>query len=335
MDQDQQHYWSAAYSPFCPSVSSDYLNSSQGPGLAQYSFYPPTVPVPVDLTQQELGCDKEEQVKDRYSYDVKIINPNKKSDFVVRRWHDVTEVFQTTALLKVKLHESFPRDISTSADFKLGYIQGNTRCWIFEERDLKAMYESFKPDSKITLWCDGVSSADHLYTVPKSKRRKTSKPPVLTPTSNLPEAVDDVDKIFKDLKEKHPDMECPKLRLWAKFIYKGRCDDYDNPPDIPLITGSPARAKKTSLSNALVDAATVVAKAFQASHTSPSSPTKCVSAKENTEPPKLSPMKYAQLRRSCLEDLKALKDLYQDDVLSQAEFTEEKSRILSTLKTIQ
>ena len=109
MDQD---YWNAA--PF----SSVYPQYSH----AQYSFYPPAV----DLTQQELNSDKEQdQDKNKtYSYDVKFINPNKKSDFVVRRWHDMTEVIQTTALLKVKLRESFPQDVSTATDFKLGYMQG-------------------------------------------------------------------------------------------------------------------------------------------------------------------------------------------------------------------
>ena len=62
-------------------------------------------------------------------------------------------------------------------------------------------------------------------------------------------------------------MENTKLRLWAK---KGRYDDLDNRPQIPLISGSPAPAKKKrdNISTALVDAATLVAKAFQTSHTS-------------------------------------------------------------------
>ena len=46
---------------------------------------------------------------------------------------------------------------------------------------------------------------------------------------------------FKDLKSKHPDMTNPKLRLWTKMITKGHHDDYNNPPVIPLITGSPAK----------------------------------------------------------------------------------------------
>jgi hypothetical protein len=50
--------------------------------------------------------------------------------------------------------------------------------------------------------------------------------------------------IFKELKRKHPDMANPKLRLWARMIEKGRHEDYDNPFAIPLISGSPAPAKK-------------------------------------------------------------------------------------------
>ena len=82
--------------------------------------------------------------------------------------------------------------------------------------------------------------------------------------------VDNVDRIFKELKSKHSDMENTKLRLWAKLIEKGHYDDLDNPLQIPLITGSPASPKKKrdNISTALVDAATVVAKAFQTSHTS-------------------------------------------------------------------
>ena len=47
-----------------------------------------------------------------------------------------------------------------------------------------------------------------------------------------------------------------------------------------------------------------------------------------------SPMKYAQLRCSSLEDLKTLKALYEDGVISQTEFAERKDGILSTLKSL-
>ena len=50
-------------------------------------------------------------------------------------------------------------------------------------------------------------------------------------------------------------MANPKLRLWAKMIVKGH-DEYDNPPAISLITGSPAPTKtKSNADNALTNAA--------------------------------------------------------------------------------
>ena len=49
---------------------------------------------------------------------------------------------------------------------------------------------------------------------------------------------------------------------------------------------------------------------------------------------KFSPMSGAKLRRSFLDDLKSLKELYQDAVLSEAEFTEQKEKILCTSKDV-
>ena len=162
------------------------------------------------------------------------------------------------------------------------------------------MYDSFEPGSKITLWCDGIGNARTDGTSePSTKRRKTATF-VSTASDSSPKTTDNVDQIFKELKSKHSDMENTKLRLWAKLIEKGRYDDLDNPPQIPLITGSPAPAKKRdSISNALVDAATVVAKGFQALHTSTTvttngSPTRHRLPTGQLEPPsRLSQLKYA------------------------------------------
>ena len=45
-------------------------------------------------------------------------------------------------------------------------------------------------------------------------------------------------------------------------------------------------------------------------------------------------MSNAKLRRSCLEDLKSLNELYQDAVLSETELAEQNEKILLTLKDI-
>ena len=114
-------------------------------------------------------------------------------------------------------------------------------------------------------------------------------------------------------------MTNPKLRLWAKMIDKGRHDDYENPPAIPLITGSPAPAKKkTNIGDALVNAATIFANAYAVQPPQPTgSPSKHSSDVKLPGSNSFSPMSSAKLRRSCLEDLKSLNELYQEAVLSK------------------
>ena len=45
----------------------------------------------------------------------------------------------------------------------------------------------------------------------------------------------------------NPDMTAPKLHLWAHLIQLGHHDDYDTPPNIPLITGSSTKPKRRVL----------------------------------------------------------------------------------------
>ena len=135
---------------------------------------------------------------------------------------------------------------------------------------------------------------------PLSKKPKMSKS----------DSTDELDTISSKLREKHSDMSAPKLRLWSKLIQSGRYDDYDTPPDIPLITGGPAPMKKKgNLVDALTGAATTVVKMLQSnantvtvsSHTPP---------KTDSVRAGISPLKFAQLRRNCLEDLKRVSKNY-------------------------
>ena len=201
--------------------------------------------------------------------------------------------------LRARLQESFPYDMPGTTTFQLGYLEGNTKRWVVEEKDLDVMYGTLGQNSKITLWCDAKIEVDDEPAKKKRKRDETNPGPSCSDSCK----VDSVDLIFKELKKKHPDMHCPKLRLWAKMIDKGRHDDYDNPPQIPLITGStvPAKKKSGNVADALASAATAIANAFQA----PSTPQKRGSNTTDVSAgAKFSPMRSAKLRRSCLDDLK-------------------------------
>ena len=58
----------------------------------------------------------------------------------------------------------------------------------------------------------------------------------------------------------------PQLRLWAKYIQSKRHDSYEEPPNIPLITGTPDSrkvTKKDSFGDALAGAATAIVRALK------------------------------------------------------------------------
>ena len=143
----------------------------------------------------------------------------------------------------------------------------------------------------------------------------------------------EIDSVFEQLKKKHPDFDNPKLHLWAKIIQNGHWEDYDNPPPIPLITGkTKPQSRKESIADALAGAATAIVKVLQPQK---GNTPKRVPGAIDRDTPKISPMKSATIRRSCLDDLKKLKDLHEDGVLTEEEFREEKQQILATLRSLK
>ena len=280
--------------------------------------------------QDENGGHQDDN--DSYMYYVKLINPKRKSDFVVRHWHDVKKVFKSPEGLKRKLVESFPSELppSKGIDFQIGFFDPpyNTKRWIIDERDLTVMYASFESGSKINLWCETNADQSPVATRVAEKVEPAAKKKKSTSRDSIE---DEIDTIFKKLKEKHPDKGSPAIRLWARLIQNGRWDNYDSPPPIPLITGDKnGRGKSKKESRTATDViAGVLVKALQPHSTSPG--TKI----SESSVAKISPMKTATIRQSCLEDLKRLKDLLEDGVLTKDEFMEEKRQILDTLKGLK
>ena len=262
-----------------------------------------------------------------YSYFVRLINPKKKSDYVVRMWHNTTDLFTSPARMKLSLMDYFGNEVPSTTDFQVGYFEppSNTKRWIVDERDLKMMYSCYEVGSKINLWCE--RRVEHIPDKDNECPPSTRSPPS---KRKKREQVETDDEIFKQLREKNPKMEAPKLRLWAKLIQSGRHDSYDVPPQIPLITGSstPVRPKKDGFVEALTGAATTIAHALNPHVSS-------VPQRREGEHVAVSPLRMTTIRRSCLQDLKMLKELLEDGVLTEIEFTEEKQNILATLKDLK
>ena len=61
-----------------------------------------------------------------YTYKVRIINPNKKSEFIVRQLHRCHSKFPSVTAIRVSLIEQFDEQVPDSVKFKLGTVQ--SRC---------------------------------------------------------------------------------------------------------------------------------------------------------------------------------------------------------------
>ena len=80
-----------------------------------------------------------------YNYTIKIINPRRKRDFIVRNWHNVHEKFNSIRDLKKKLLDTISGDISDKDDFCVGYSEkrSNSKRWIKTRDDINSMYKTY------------------------------------------------------------------------------------------------------------------------------------------------------------------------------------------------
>ena len=116
------------------------------PTFQQGYFYPPSsstyTPLPAASPELVTECytteeaeAEEAEADPNYVYYVRIINPKKKSDFMVRIWHDEHMQFKSPAEIKIKLLDAFLNEVS---NFQIGYFEppGNTKRWIVDKRDV-------------------------------------------------------------------------------------------------------------------------------------------------------------------------------------------------------
>ena len=164
----------------------------------------------------------------------------------------------------MKLIDAFKEHVPNSNDFSIGYFEGHqhSKVWLVENDDLESMYAKLGSGGDVALWCDGKLDGD-LVSKTKRKRGDSSR----SAGSTRHEKEEEVDIIYKDLKEKHDTkFDIPKLRLWARMIATDLHDDYNDPPNIPAFSGSMAKKpRKDSIYEALTGAAEAFAKVITSS----------------------------------------------------------------------
>lgn len=262
------------------------------------------------------------------TYVVRFINPQRKSDYKVLKWHNMHERFATPRAVKEKLRESFREHVPEALNFEIGYFEkpGSSKRWIETPEDLDAMYKTYHNEA-IPLWCDARSEGN-TDNVPKRKAGSESND---APQNKRSKREDEIESTFHTLRTKHSDQYSdPKLRLWARMYVNGLHDDLESPPNVPAITGEPVKRKREDhnhyFTEALAGAATAITKVLAGSQR-PSTPPSC-----SIKPPTgISPASKANLSSQYLEQIRLLQQLRENGALSEEEFGQQKHMILRNL----
>jgi hypothetical protein len=281
----------------------------------------------------------------QYTYHLKIVNPNKKSDFIIRDVHHFSGKFATILDMKKKVMEEFKDDLPETTDFKVDYFYGkqSAKRWLVTQEDLDAMYKIGK--EKLLLWADARVAALEGATVVGKKRKCGDSYSFVNKRQQI-EA--EVDSTVAELKEKQGDKySLPQLRLWAHSIISGNHDSTDEPPNLPVITGvGLKKQKQQTLSEALVEAATTFAGAVRGPDirqtggpnatvtvsTAAQTPTKVISESERSVG--LSPGRVTELRSKKLQELRDLQCILDQGILTEEEFAEQKALVLASLRKL-
>ena len=193
------------------------------------------------------------------------------------------------------------------------------------------MYHKY-PSGEIALWCDGCTNEDS--TGCKKRKRDDSS----SGHSKRQKREEEVDTVFDQLKEKHGSKyNTPHLRLWARMIANSLHDDFEEPPNIPAFSSVSKRPRQQSVTSAISGAAITLAKALGGT---PKEDAKDTSSIPTTTPTSsyrqtgLSPGKAVELRMKNYEQLRYLQQLFEDGILSDSEYAEQKQDILGSLRKL-
>lgn len=268
----------------------------------------------------------------QYNYLVRVINPEQKTKFITKVWHDVHEKFQSTQQLKKQLIITFGEKLPPLSELECGYFEKRAtgKRWIEDDKDLDAMYKSFNANDDITVWCEGKQSCDDSGKKSGKKRKLDDGDTEESASAKRTARETEIDKTTQELREIHglEKWTLPQYRLWARMKVNGQHDDLDTPPQIPLFTNvvKTASKQRDSLKDALTSAATAVVGMIRGPQAT------CTPTPSTTT---LSPSKRAQVSGQYLEHLEKLKKLHESGVLSLDEFNEQKGFALNNIRQLQ
>ena len=219
--------------------------------------------------------------------------------------------------------------------YSVGYFEGSqqAKVWLVGTENLKIMYQKYPSGGSITLWCD--ARCEENTSEGGCKRKRDIDAPKKQ-SNTIEENECEVDRVYKKLLDKHDSKwDTPRLRLWAQCIVTEMHESYVDPPDLPAFKAPEPKRRKESLTEALSGAAVAFAGVISKQQAPP------VQEGEHSGTPRScsgqgvsSPRKIVELRLKNYEQLRYVQQLYNDGILNEKEFNEQKSKILDFIHKI-
>ena len=183
-----------------------------------------------------------------------MINPNKKSDYIVRDLHCSHGKFDTLTETKINLMDEFGSLLPPKTEFQLGYFFGkqSTKFWLMCQEDLYTMNECVENLKVVS--CYGRSTDQPSGFINKKRHQKT---PFQQNNSKLKQSWTLFWKIYS------PNMGTNTLYPSCVARQEWLVRESENIDTILVFDNQPKKSKRTSLTDAITGAAATFANAVE------------------------------------------------------------------------
>ena len=288
------------------------------------------------VSEEDDSRDQHEVVVLRYSFRVMIINPSKKSDYVMAKFD-----LQPAKTSPITYHEmkqlilsSFPAGIPQPDIEKLefGYIKPGhglrgKKEWVLDDEDLKELFgkcEGKKSVKQLTLWCYNHDSAKEKRERRASKCSRSKSPIAKSSKSGSSRyeghtaKMAKVDEIYKQIHDTHGSRYTPEQkRAWAHMIEMGKHDSITEAPRKRFFQSS----EKSSESSVPASSSTTSSKSS--------------ATISNTAPTLVaSPGRRVSIRSECIDQLQKWHALLDCGAISKEQYDELQATILSDIRKL-
>ena len=175
------------------------------------------------LSQQRAIVEQPKKV----NLKVRVTNPLRKKEYETYVLRDVTkEEISTPMELRKEIYKQFGAElVSSTLDFSVGYIKGNSKVTVRSPADVDDVWNMVTSKGEtVNLWCDRVTKRDEESSEneseqedctvrPKSKKKKLSA---------LEKKNERVESLVEKLRKKHSGkFTTLQFRLWAEVVDGG------------------------------------------------------------------------------------------------------------------